>query len=375
MRLTRRGVAVLVTAIVLIVLGTVLGMPLARALGGIGAGAVLVAVLPLVRRLRPTIVREVRPDRVQRGTSAVAQLVVRNDSAVRQPAFVAHDPVGDDVREIAVRALPPNGSARYAYELPTERRGRLRVGPLTVVRSDLLGLASAGVEVGEAAEVRVYPRRHPVLLSPAGRSRHHHEGAAPPIPVRGSTDLRALREYVVGDELRHLHWKATARTGRLMVREFIDPAQPWCVVLLDDRRAVLEQAAFEEAVEVAASILWESCEQDRATRFATTSGLLLDTGGGADGARTVLDRLCEIQQVDRSDLAPEVHSLGARPGEGWFAYVGGNGAECALAVGRFGQGVIFDLSDGDGGEPSTVLTIRARAAEEALDRWNAAVVR
>ncbi len=101
--------------------------------------------------------------------------------------------------------------------------------------------------------------------------------------MRGSMDLRALREYVVGDELRHLHWKATARTGQLMVSEYVDPAQPWCVVLLDTRVDVLVPDAFEEAVEVAASILWESCEQGRPARLSTTTGFRTDTPAARPG--------------------------------------------------------------------------------------------
>ena len=128
-------------AVTFYVLGAVLGMPFLRGLAGCAVGAMLVAVLPVLGRLRPAVGRSVHPDRVQRGGTAVAELVVGNPTAHRQPAFIARDVVGGESREVAVRALPPGGSARYRYELPTDRRGRIPVGPLSVERSDLLGLA------------------------------------------------------------------------------------------------------------------------------------------------------------------------------------------------------------------------------------------
>lgn len=367
----------LACAAVLYAVGLLLGMPVVRALAGCAVGAVAVAVVPVLGRLRPGITRSVHPDRVQRGVAAVAELVVGNDSSVRQPAFLARDTVGGELREVAVRSLPPGGSARYRYELPTGRRGRIEVGPLSVERSDLLGLARARGEIGQVAQLWVYPRRHPVRLSPAGRSRHHHEGEAPPIPVRGSMDLRALREYVVGDELRHLHWKATARTGQLMVREYVDPAQPWCVIVLDTRAHLLTPDAFEEAVEVVASIVWESCEQGRPARLCTTGGMRTDTVGGAAGVRELLDRLCLVTQESRPDVALDLTRLAGARGDGWFAYVGGaDPAELRTTARRFGQSVLFDLSGtGSRREHDGTLIVRASTAVDALRTWNAAVAR
>jgi uncharacterized protein (DUF58 family) len=376
-RPTRRGLAVLGCAVALYLAGLLLGMPLLRALAGCGAGAFLVAIVPVFGRLRPGVSRAVHPDRVQRGSPAVAELVVTNPTATRQPAFLAVDSVAGEAREVPVRALPAGGSARYRYDLPTGRRGRVTVGPLSVERSDLLGLARARGEIGQAAQLWVYPERHAVRLSPAGRSRHHHEGEPPPLPVRGSMDLRALREYVVGDELRHLHWKATARTGQLMVREYIDPAQPWCAVLLDTRASVLSPDAFEEAVSVAASLLWESCEQGRPARLATTSGLRTDTIGGATGTRELLDQLCLVEQDERADIGLDLSRLGGARGDGWFAYVGGSRAvELHATARRFAQIVLFDLSAvSDALENDGALTIRATDAANAVRTWNAVVAR
>ena len=276
-----------------------------------------------------------------------------------------------------MRSLPPGGSARYRYELPTTRRGRVPIGPLTVERTDLLGLVARRQAAGGETHVWVHPRRHPVRLAEAGRARHHHEGAPPPHPMAGAMDLRALRPYVPGDELRHLHWKATARTGQLMVREYVDPAQPWCVVVLDTRRDVLDADAFEAAVEIVASVLWAAAEQDRPVRLATTGGLVLDVRSGTTGLRAAANQLCLVGQDAGQDAAAtlDLATVGARLGDGWFVHVGGPPGEAvAVQAARYAEGIAFDLSDT--AEPAGgLLTIRERDAAQALRRWTATVPR
>lgn len=376
MQLTGRGWAVLGAAGVLLAAGVAAGLPLLRALAGVAAGAVLVAVVAGRRHALPSIRREVHPVRLQCGERAVARLVVGNDSRRLLPAFVARDAVGGEVREVPVRALAAGARTWEVYDLPTTRRGRVPVGPLVVERADVLGLVRSRGEVGEVAELWVYPRRHAVRLAGAGSSRHHHEGGPPPWPVAGSTDLRALREYVPGDALRLLHWKASARTGRLVVRDYTDPVRPWCVVLLDDRAEALPAAAFEEAVELTASILWEACEQDRPVRLATASGVRVAAAGGAAGARAVLDRLCVVEQVPAGPV--EVTDIASRQGDGWFVHVGGPPTTAvAVTARRFGSAALFDLSGGGstGTGSAEAGTICATSAAAALRTWNALVQR
>jgi uncharacterized protein (DUF58 family) len=378
-RLTARGAVVLSGAVVLLVLGVALNLPLLRALAGTALGAVALAFVPTAGKLRLGVTRAVHPDRVDMGQPAFAELVVRNRTHSRRPGFTALDEVGSQVRPVPVRSLPPGGSARYRYELPTTRRGRIPIGPLTVERADLLGLVGRRQAVGGETHVWVHPRRHPVRLAEAGRARHHHEGAPPPHPMAGAMDLRALRPYVPGDELRHLHWKATARTGQLIVREYVDPAQPWCVVVLDTRRDVLDADAFEAAVEVVASVLWAAAEQDRPVRLAMTSGLVLDVRSGTTGLRAAADQLCLVGQDTAAAL--DLATVGARLGDGWFVHVGGPPGEAvAVQAARYAEAIAFDVSAAfdlsDTAEPAGgLLTIRERDAAQALRRWNATVPR
>src|SRR5690606_32315880 len=177
--LTRRGWGVLALAVSAYAVGVALGYPLFRALGGIAAGVLLAAVLMTVRRPRVEVRRELYPDRVERGRPALAGLHVRNTGSRAQPALTAHDLTGDSAaaaERVAIRRLPPGAEATYRYELPTGRRGLLRVGPLVLERTDPLGLARRRVTAGGTTTLRVHPRRHPARPAVAGRPRHHHEG-------------------------------------------------------------------------------------------------------------------------------------------------------------------------------------------------------
>lgn len=374
MRLTRRGIAVLGASVVLYVAGLSAGYPLFRALAGTGVAVVAAAVLLSVRRPAVTVSREVHPDRVERGKAALATLRVSNPSARRHPGFTAADRAGEIRRRVTIRALPGNGEATYHYELPTQKRGRMTVGPLQLERSDPLGLTRSGRPAGEHATLWVHPRRHPVRTVRGSHPRHHHEGRAADDSLRGSTDLRDVREYVIGDEVRHLHWKATARTGQLMVREYADPDQPRLTVLLDDRAFALTAELFEEAVEVAASILFDAVLSGQVTRLLTTGGLDV-TPSGPSAARQVLDALCLLEQSGGSGEVGDAWSA-ARSAGGRLVVVGGNDDALRAEAAKESSRVlaVVQLSPGQAAASgSTVRVLTAPDAVAAVGLWNGAV--
>ncbi|WP_328452914.1 MULTISPECIES: DUF58 domain-containing protein [unclassified Amycolatopsis] len=309
-RPTARGTGLVVTSVALLAAGLAGGWPLPRALGAAGLLAVLGAVLAGARRVRVSVAREVYPDRVGRGRPAFAQLRVRNAGTRRQSAFTAGDRVGAGTHEVRVRALAPGTESVLHYELPTGTRGRHQVGPLTLERRDPLGLGRAGITTGDTATLWVHPKVRPVLLPVGGHPRHHHEGVTTELSPHGSHDLRDVREYVPGDEVRHLHWKATARTGRLMVRDFVDPEQPRFTVVLDTRCP--PGPLFEEAVDVAASLLAAAATAGHRCRLVTPCGVDVATLSGSPAVRRLLDELCVLTggATPDSRLLPESRERG-----------------------------------------------------------------
>ncbi|MFD5827538.1 DUF58 domain-containing protein [Lentzea sp. NPDC060358] len=367
MRLTVRGVAVLVASPGLGAAGLWGRYPLFLLLSAAGLVAVVAAVLVTARRVDVEVTREVHPDRVERGAQALGKLKVRNPSARWQRGFLAVDTAGGYHRTVQVHGLAPGASRPYDYQLPTPVRGRMPVGPLVLSRTDPFGLARSSLTVGGAVTLWVHPRSHPALARTGGFPRHHHEGRSND-RLRGSLDLRELREYLPGDQVRDIHWKATARAGRLMVKESADPDQPRLTVVLDTRAAVLGAPAFEEAVDVAASLLRSAALAGHHARLLTSCGTDVATAGGPLAARQLLDQLCLLgQSTEAATLLSAVRHQG-----GCLAVVTSGSADVAELPGlRSRYSSIFLLALG--GTAAAVPGARVLAAGDSaglVGMWN-----
>lgn len=367
----------LISALAVYALGEVGGYPFFRALGGLGLGALIAAVALTIRGPKVSVQRGLTPDRVERGRAALATLKVRNTGTNWQPAFDAHDSAGAERQQVRIRRLGPDSEATYRYELPTSRRGRIEVGPLTLERRDPLGLARNRLATGETATLWVHPKRHPTRTVVAGRPRHHHIGRTADDSLRGSADVRDVRPYVVGDEVRHLHWKATARTGQLMVRDFVDPDQPRLTVLLDTRTEPLPEATFEESVEVAASILFAASMAGHRCRLLTSAGADHAAPGGALASRQFLDELCVAAQSDeRAGLLPSALTTGASSGGAIVVVTGARGTAGDLAplLVRYSSVTVLGLGPAHGVAPILgARVILAADAAEALQQWTGVI--
>lgn len=372
MSLTRRGTGVLVAAVVLFGLGQWAGYPLLLAVAAACAGALLAAVLVTLRRPRVAVERELFPDRVERGRPAVARLRVRNAATSGwTPGFSAGDRIGGGFHTVAVRPLAPGAEAIYHYELPTIARGRHQVGPLTLDRVDAFGLGRSRLSTGDTTTLWVHPRAYPVRALAGGHPRHHHDGQATEKSLRGSLDVREVREYVVGDEVRHLHWKATARTGRLMVRDYADPNQPRFTALLDNRQV------SEEAVDLVASLVVSAAKADHRCRLVTSGGTDLTTRGGAAAVRLLLDELCVLGPAQPGvPLMPSALSGGGTFVAVSTAPAAGELAALAALRSRYTDLVLFAL--GAQGSPPRVpgvTVVPAAGAQDAVEMWNTVIAR
>lgn len=375
MRLTRRGVCTLVAAPVLGTLGLVAGYPVLVTLGTIAVGAVVAAVGVAGRRPRVEVVRELYPDRVERNGRAGVTLRVHNPGTRRQAGFTAVDRVGADRVSVAVRALAAGAEQSYLNELPTGRRGRHQVGPLTLRRADALGLGRSELSIGDTATLWVYPRTHPLRAVAGGLPLHHHDGEATETSPRGSLDVREVRAYVPGDEVRHLHWKATAKTGQLMIRDYADPHQPRFTVLLDNRRAIAAEE-FEEAVELAASLVVAAAGADHRCELVTPSGVAVSTSSGSDAVQRYLEALCVVTRAEQADL-PLVPAALARSGGGTLVVISSavsadDRAALAGTRPRYGDVVVVALN-GTAPQVPGVRALRAANAVDAIRQWQTVI--
>lgn len=266
MGVTARGVGLFVAAGVLLAAGFRFAYPELALLGAAGATAGGYAVAVAAWRPRLAVVRRAEPDRVARGEPATMTVTVHNRGRLRSANLVAEDRCGAVPVAVPVLRLRPGRDTTVRYDVPTTRRGVVPVGPLRVIRRDPLGLVSLSRPYGETVPVWVHPRVHPLSVVPTGAARSL-DGQVDAVP-HGSITFDSLREYVVGDELRRVHWRTSARVGELMVRENVDTSLPRLVVLLDNRAVAHPQRSaglaesFEAACEAAASVLTAAHRSD-----------------------------------------------------------------------------------------------------------------
>jgi uncharacterized protein (DUF58 family) len=292
--ITARGAGLGAAALVLLAAGWRWGYPELVAIGTASLIACVTAAAVIAARPRLDVERTVEPDRVSAGESAVVGLDVRNAGrwrSVNARAVDAYSGTNVPTQRVAVplSRLRPGQTAAAAYSIPAERRGVVDIGPLAVRKHDVLGLAATSGGFGGTARLWVHPRLWKLARTPDGLARSL-EGTADKVE-HGSLTFHSLREYVIGDELRHVHWRTSARIGQLMVKEHVDTSLPTVVVAIDDRpESWTDGGDFEAACEAAYSVLTACFRAEYHAALVTASGQAI-TGAGRDAYGDVLAEL------------------------------------------------------------------------------------
>jgi uncharacterized protein (DUF58 family) len=155
------------------------------------------------------------------------------------------------------RALPPvpaHGTAELTAEVLPLRRGPLHFAGAWLARRDPLGLFRGLCWAASPGSTMILPRRYPVPAQALpGQTKYQHGGVALASGVGESEEFVGVREYRHGDSLRRIHWRATARIGRPVVREHQEEFFVRHGLVLDTFCDVSMDNVFEEAVSVAAS--------------------------------------------------------------------------------------------------------------------------
>jgi uncharacterized protein (DUF58 family) len=191
------------------------------------------------RRLR-AVVRDAWPPSALPGDGRPAPAGSPAARARRIPRHHVDVPAGEG-RRVTTRLLPT-------------RRGDLAAGAVTVRSLGPLGVAGRQANLPVPGRLRVLPefasRRH--LPSRLARLRELDGRAA--VQVRGAgTEFDSLREYVIGDDVRSIDWRATARRADVVVRTWRPERDRRVLVVLDTSRTsaarVLDAPAIEASVE------------------------------------------------------------------------------------------------------------------------------
>lgn len=363
-------------------IGLLAGGLIARwaALAGPGAGiTVLVVVCGCWAARRPAVDldREVRPERVTKG--GAAQLMVRAVNRGRRPlrAVVLEQRVGTSVVQVRLNRVARGQEVHHSFALPTSQRGEFTIPPAEAVRADAFGLWRRVQRLGAPQRLTVTPRVVPLPAMPVGLSRLV-EGPASDTAPQGSTTFHRLRPYVVGDDLRKVHWRSTARLGSLVVRQDVDTSQPSTAVLVDLRPGVHTARGFEEAVDLAASVVVASSAGRAPVTFFTTSGARLTATGGSVGA--VLDWLARAHLDDAGSTAAALARIaGERATTTLLVVTGtpdGTSLRAAASVSRRYQTlVVAAVTNETVPAYPGVTTLAAPDLDRMQARWQAAALR
>lgn len=341
--LTRTGWAVLAGAVVALVAGRTFGLielyfVAAGLLGLVGLAVARV----LSTRLELEVGRHLSPRRVHAGQPARVELTVVNHGIATTPVLRLHDPVtGTQGATVLLSPLVVEGVVRSAYRLPTDRRGLVGIGALQVAVTDAFGLATVAAEAAGTTELTVLPRVDDILPPPMAGGDEPLAGVrVASLAASAGDDFSSLREYVVGDDLRRVHWPSSARHGDLLVRQDEVHWQGRCTVVLDTRGHTHTDDTFEAAVSAAASVLAAAWKRRDLVRLVTTAGWDSGVDAGSGHAERLLDELARVHTSQQGTLRGALGTLG-RKGTGAVVVVAGllpdaerEGLGGAVALGR-----------------------------------------
>lgn len=273
--LTTAGKTFLLVGIITVVAGIALGYATLLALGLALLGAVVIGRVWILRRPRVEASRVVVPERTRVGRPARSTLTINNTGRRRTAGGLALEQFGDSQLPVEVPSLEPGEQVTIETDLPTDRRGVFRVGPLDVTRADPFGLVRSGDPDEDLTNLYVHPFVHQLEPFPSGVARDL-EGPEVGKALEGGVTFHTLRDYVRGDDLRQVHWRSTARHGKMMVRHNVDTHQPRSLVILDTRATSHSAESFEDAVRAAASVVAASMTRGFDFRIVTTDGVNLN---------------------------------------------------------------------------------------------------
>ena len=248
--------------------------------------------------------RRHRLTRIQVGDTFVEQAILESEPGALQwwPRLWLELHDGSDFpghHLDSVMSLGPLGRKVWELRSVCTRRGRFALGPVWVTSGDPFGIFRTSRKLVEGATIVVFPRAVP--LPRFGRIPGELPGGSlQGVRVQFSTpNVSGVRDYRPGDAFNRIHWPTTARTTRLMVKEFeLDPtADIWIVLDLntDVHTGSGLESTEEYAVTAAASLARHLLDQSRAVGLVSQTVTL-----PADRGPRQVERILEVLALVRA---------------------------------------------------------------------------
>jgi uncharacterized protein (DUF58 family) len=299
-RPTARGLVVLAGALVAYLAGWLFGT---RELAALALVLLLALPLALVvvawaARAPRTLVRRL-PARSLAGRPLTAELRVEPAPPLVVARLVERcGRLGDPTAE-----LRRSGAALVgAWTVADAPRGRYPLAP-ELVLEDAFGLARARVPLPASGLVRVEPSLVE-LAAPRAPAHAMRDGVRHAFASASGDGLAGVRDHEVGESLRRVHWRTSARRGRLTVRELEEHPRAQLSVVLDAAGGAARGEAFELAVRAAGSLAVQAVRAGASVWFESTGHHATRLEVGSTSAiPTLVDALCSVEADGATPIA------------------------------------------------------------------------
>ncbi|MGM7703781.1 DUF58 domain-containing protein [Pseudalkalibacillus sp. Hm43] len=197
--------------------------------------------------------------------------------------------------------------ASYSYLIKPVPRGIHLFEAISLDTGDLFGFITKTVSIPQKKSIQVYPKTQPLAgwnifeTNPSGMKRTGKQAQ------QDFTSAVSIRDYTPGDKLSWLHWKATARSNKLVTKVFETQRNDDFVVFLDGSNPTYQrngQHLFERAVSLAASVLKHAISSGTSVEFHTVSRehTQLSFQSGQNFESKWMGHLARIQPDTKSSL-------------------------------------------------------------------------
>ena len=263
---------------------------------------------------------ERRSRRVRVGDDVEERITIRNMGALPKPTLEVEDltDLPGYSSGMAI-SLESKGFRSWRTQTPARRRGVYTMGPVRVSNTDAFGIFRREKFFCGSEQLIVYPRTQPLP-----------EFAIPAADLSGESSTRrrshdltphasSVREYAFGDSISRVHWRSTAKLGKLMSKEFDlgQSSDVWVLVDLhrDVQAGELEESTDEYAVSIGASLIRKYLES------GMPAGLLSQGDQryflGADTGMGQFDRALEFLALSKAEGSVALESLLPREEKLW----------------------------------------------------------
>jgi uncharacterized protein (DUF58 family) len=308
------------------------------------------------------------------GRGQVFEMALMADATRATPAYRVIDHLADQPISIDMPPATPGAMTVVRYRVQPLRRGPQRFGPLLHQRRDPFGLATRTITHTMLDDVVVHPRIHTLRAPDPNQAPTRRVG----LGDDPHAEFRSLRAYSPGDDLRLVHWLSSARSPTLLVRDRDHTTQPTRLVLLDTVDRSATENLFEEAVEVAASLVCASLEQQISVTARTRDRAASGRPAPIRDRREALTLFALVGRTAESATIP-VSSILTGCWADQVVLVAGAASplieQLAVADSVARRLVVIRLLDGSApAPPLAVPCIDITAADEFTDLWSSGAV-